>query len=98
MCVVRTIFCGQGLLGSDLEVVFVLLEGRRVDLDFGGSQGRGRNKVQVGVADQLAGQPEEGLLKVVVALCRDVVVLQVLFAVERDGLCLDFALLSCAPT
>lgn len=48
---------------------------------------------QSGVADQLASEPEEGLLKVVVGLGRDVVVLEVLFPVERDGLGLDLALL-----
>ena len=46
-----------------------------------------------GVADQLAAEPQEGLLKVVVGLGRDVVVLEVLLAVEGDGLGLDLALL-----
>ena len=41
----------------------------------------------------LPGQPEEGLLKVVVALGRDVVVLQVLLPVEHDGLGLDLPVL-----
>ena len=45
------------------------------------------------VADKLASQPQERLLKVVVGLGRDVVVLQVLLAVESDGLGLDLALL-----
>lgn len=45
------------------------------------------------VADQLSGEPQERLLEVVVGLGRDVVVLQILFAVEGDGLGLDFALL-----
>lgn len=45
------------------------------------------------VANKLAGQPEEGLLEVVVGLGRDVVVLEVLLAVEGDGLGLDLALL-----
>lgn len=46
-----------------------------------------------GVADELAGKPEEGLLEVVVGLGGDVVVLEVLLAVEGDGLGLDLALL-----
>ena len=41
----------------------------------------------------LPGQPKEGLLKVVVGLGRDVVVLEVLLAVEHDGLGLDLAVL-----
>lgn len=45
------------------------------------------------VADQLPRQPQEGLLEVVVALGGDVVVLQILLAVESDRLCLDLAIL-----
>lgn len=45
------------------------------------------------VSDKLSGQPQEGLLKVVVGLCRDVVVLEVLLSVEGNGLGLDLALL-----
>jgi hypothetical protein len=46
-----------------------------------------------GVADELPGEPQEGLLEVVVGLGGDVVVLEVLLAVECDGLGLDLALL-----
>ena len=45
------------------------------------------------VADKLPGKPQEGLLKVVVGLGRNIVVLEVLLAVEGDGLGLDLALL-----
>jgi len=45
------------------------------------------------VADQLPREPQEGLLEVVVGLGRDVVVLEVLLAVEGDGLGLDLPLL-----
>lgn len=45
------------------------------------------------VANELAGQPEEGLLEVVVRLGGDVVVLEVLLSVESDSLGLDLALL-----
>lgn len=48
---------------------------------------------ELGVADELASEPEEGLLEVVVGLGGDVVVLEVLLAVEGDGLGLDLALL-----
>lgn len=42
---------------------------------WGRQRGHGR-KLEVRVADQLAGEPEEGLLKVVVRLGADVVVLK----------------------
>ena len=46
------------------------------------------------VTNELAGEPEERLLEVIVGLGRDVVVLEVLFPVEGDGLGLDLALLN----
>jgi hypothetical protein len=48
---------------------------------------------ETGVANELASQPQEGLLEVVVGLGGDVVVLQVLLAVEGDGLGLHLTLL-----
>jgi hypothetical protein len=45
------------------------------------------------VANKLACKPQEWLLEVVVGLGGDIVVLEVLLAVERDGLGLDLALL-----
>lgn len=48
---------------------------------------------QLGVANKLASEPKEGLLEVVVGLGGDIVVLEVLLAVEGDGLGLDLALL-----
>ena len=45
------------------------------------------------VADQLPGEPQEGLLEVVVGLGGNVVVLEVLLAVEGDGLGLHLPLL-----
>lgn len=45
------------------------------------------------VANQLPGEPKEGLLEVVIGLGRDVVILEVLLAVEGDGLGLHLALL-----
>lgn len=48
---------------------------------------------QVWIADELSRQPEEGLLKVVVGLSRDVVILEVLLSMKSYGLCLDFTLL-----
>lgn len=65
----------------------------RVNGDLGWSKGRCSNKVKVGVANELASEPEEWLLKIVVGLGADVVILEVLFSVEGDGLCLNFTLL-----
>jgi hypothetical protein len=45
------------------------------------------------IADKLASKPQEWLLEVVVGLSGDVVVLQILLAMESDGLGFDFALL-----
>jgi hypothetical protein len=55
--------------------------------------GRALDEDQVGLAGELAGQPEERLLEVVVAASRNIVVLQVLLAVEGDLLGLDLAVL-----
>ena len=57
------------------------------------AQGGHGHKVQVRLATQLSRQPQERLLEVVVALGADVVVLQVLLAVECDVLSLDLAIL-----
>jgi hypothetical protein len=48
---------------------------------------------QSSIANQLAGKPQEGLLEVIIRLGRNVVVLEVLFPVEGDGLGFDLALL-----
>jgi hypothetical protein len=45
------------------------------------------------IPDELAAKPEEWLLEVVVGLCRDLEVLEVLLAVEGDCAGLDLALL-----
>lgn len=45
------------------------------------------------VANKFPGEPEEGLLEVVVGLGGDVIVLEVLLSVEGDRLGLDLALL-----
>ena len=67
----------SGLLGLFVFLFDLLLE-LWVHLDLWGQQSGHRNKLQVGVSNQLAGQPQERLLKVVVGLGGDVVVLQVL--------------------
>ena len=47
---------------------------------------------QAWVADKLSCQPQEGLFEVVVGFGGDVIVLQILLAVESDGLGLHFTL------
>ena len=56
--------------------------------------GQCRTTYELGVANKLTGEPQERLLEVVVGLSRDVVVQEVLLAVEGDSLSLDFALLN----
>mmetsp|Transcript_7456 Transcript_7456/g.19060 ORF Transcript_7456/g.19060 Transcript_7456/m.19060 type:complete len:218 (-) Transcript_7456:51-704(-) len=76
-----------------LQLLLVLRELVGVDRDLWRFE-RGRlDEGQVGVADELACEPQEGLLEVVVGFGRDVVVLEVLLAVERDLLGLHLALL-----
>jgi len=50
-------------------------------------------ELEVALTGELSCDPDEWLLKVVVGLGGDIVVLQVLLAVESDGLCLDLTLL-----
>lgn len=52
-----------------------------------------RNTNQTLVSDKLPSQPQKWLLEVVVGFGGDIVVLEVLLAVESDGLSLHLALL-----
>ena len=83
----------QWLFGSESEIVLVLLESAGVDLDFGRHQCRGGNEFQGRLSSDFSSEPEEGLLKVIVAFCRDVIVLQILLAMESDGFSFNFAFL-----
>jgi hypothetical protein len=83
----------EGHLGSlfnfSLESALeVLVEG-----DLGGSKDGCLSEGEVGVVDETAEEPHEGLLELVVGLGGDVVVLQVLLAVESDLLGLHLAVL-----
>lgn len=62
-------------------------------MDFRRSEGRGGDEFKVGVSNELACEPEERSLEVVVGLGRDFKVLKVLLAVESDSSGLDFSLL-----
>ena len=53
----------------------------------------GFNEDQVGVSNKSSQEPDEGLLKLIVALGRDIVVLEVLLSVESDLLSLDLSVL-----
>jgi len=99
-CLKKNIFClevivllGKWLLEGLLLVPLELLMELVVNNDLGGLECGGGGELEVGVSDELAGEPEEGLLEVVVALGADVVVLEVLLAVEGDVLGLDLAIL-----
>ena len=85
------VILGQGGVLGLLDVLLDLGLPGGVHGHLWGHQGGHGHELQVGVTDQLPGQPEERLLKVVVGLGRDVIVLQVLLSVESNLLGLDFA-------
>lgn len=68
----------------------VLSQERFINLDLRRGKSRRSNKLEGGVADELSCKPKEWLLKVIIGFGRDVVVLQVLFAMESNGFRLDF--------
>lgn len=70
------ILVGQGGGLRFLQILFDLLLPVLVHLDLWREQGGHGDELQVRVTDQLAGQPQEGLLEVVVGLGGDVVVLE----------------------
>lgn len=76
-----------------LKLLVVLLHKLCIDLNFRRSKGRGGDKVEAWVANELSGEPQEGLLEVVVGLCRELKVLKVFLSVESHSTSLDFALL-----
>jgi hypothetical protein len=90
---VWVLLIGQRHSRRVLHLLLILLHRRLIDLNFRWCERRGSDKLQTLVADQLPREPQEGLLEVVVGFGGDVVVLQVLLAVEGDSLGLDFALL-----
>mmetsp|Transcript_2567 Transcript_2567/g.8060 ORF Transcript_2567/g.8060 Transcript_2567/m.8060 type:complete len:233 (-) Transcript_2567:67-765(-) len=80
---------GQCLRGLELGVV--LSDHGRIDGNLSRSQSRGSYQLQIDFTSEFASQPEERTLKVVVTLGRDVIVGEVLLAVEGDLLGLDLA-------
>jgi len=91
---IRVLLVRQRHGGSLGHFLVVLIHQLLVDLDLGRSEGNLSDELQSLVANKLASEPQERFLEVVVRLGRDVVVLQVLLAMEGDGLGLDFALLN----
>jgi len=83
----------ERLSSSALELLLVLRHQSRIDLDFWRCERRSGDEFKGGVADELASEPQEWLLKVVVRLGRYLEVLQVLLPVEGNGAGLDFPLL-----
>lgn len=79
------IVVGQRLRGRILNVGFELGLGGGVDNGFRRLQGGRLDERKLVVTGKLSRQPQKGLFKVVVGLGGNVVVLQVLFAVERNG-------------
>ena len=78
---------------SLFHFLFVLCSQSRIHMYLRRCKGWHSNKVEVRIANQLPCEVKERLLKVVVTLGRNIVVLEVLLAVEGDGLGLDFSLL-----
>lgn len=62
---------GEGCVERRVELRLVLGHEGRVNLDLRGSEGRGGDKLERLVADELAGEPEEGLLEVVLEWVRE---------------------------
>lgn len=81
------------MLGS----IFHLLVICRQELGVYGNLRRGQSwgcdKLEGGVADKLPGQPQEGLLEVVVGFGGNVVILEIFLAVEGNSLGFDLTFL-----
>ena len=88
---ILVVVLGKRLRGGLRDFLLVLTLGGLVDGELGRLQGGSLDKVELVVSTQLAGEPEERLLKVVVRLCGNVVVLQILLSVEGNLLGLDLA-------
>ena len=94
MCLeVFVVVLGKRLRGGSLELLLVLVLEVLVELELWRLQGRSLDEGKGVVASELTGKPQERLFEVVVGLGGDVVVLQVLLAVESDLLGLDLTIL-----
>lgn len=77
------------LLRLELDCLSVLI----VEGNFTGSEDWGLNEHEVGIVGETTEKPDERLFELVVALGRDVIVLEVLLSVESDLLGFHFAVL-----
>lgn len=68
------IFVGKRSFCGLSQLLFVLLDLLHIELDFGRCKSGGFHEGQVWITHQLPGQPQEGLLEVVVGLGRDVII------------------------
>lgn len=78
---------------SLLHLLLISIHKLSINLHLRRCKGRSCNKLKSRVSNKLSSEPQKGLLKVVVGFGRNVVVLQVLLAVECNALGLDLALL-----
>jgi len=83
----------KGHIGSLLNFGLELCLETFIKSDFRRGKDRSLSQGKVGVVNEAAEEPYEGLLELVVALSGDVVVLEVLLTVESDLLGLDLAVL-----
>lgn len=81
------------MLGSHLHFLFIGIHQAGVDADLGRGEGGGSDKFQIGIASQFAGQPNEWLLKVIITLGTNIIILEILLAMEGDTLGLYLAFL-----
>mmetsp|Transcript_18056 Transcript_18056/g.30899 ORF Transcript_18056/g.30899 Transcript_18056/m.30899 type:complete len:243 (+) Transcript_18056:514-1242(+) len=88
------IICWQRCLCSLCQFQLIALLLCQVDLHLWGRQGDLLHEGQLGVAGELPRQVEERLLIVVVTLGGDLIILQVLFAMEGDLLGLHLSILN----
>ncbi len=82
---------GENLVLSLDDLLLHLLELVLGNDDLSGGEDGGLDKGQVSVIDHSTKEPDEGLLELIIALGGDVVVLQILLAVESDLLGLDLS-------
>jgi len=84
---------GEWGLFGERDLFFVLLHLLQIDRHLGWLQSGRLHENQVRLVEELSGKPEEGLLEVVVGFGGDVIVLEILLAMEGDLLDLDLAVL-----
>lgn len=81
------------MLSSIFHLFVVRCQEYSVDSNLRRGQRWGGDKLKGRVTDKLPGQPQKGLLEVVVRLGGNVVILEIFLAVESDGLGFDLAFL-----